>query len=66
MTRNVIEAQVSAPTYQVPDICRQPVDVRADTADQVQMLGFAVSFIDQVDNKTGGNERQGKHHTDSH
>jgi len=32
----------------------------------VQMLGFAVSFIDQVDNKTGGNERQGKHHTDSH
>lgn len=43
-------------TYQVPDVRRQPVDVRADTADQVQMLGFAVAFIDQVNYKTGGNK----------
>ena len=41
-----METHVSARTYQVPDISRRPVDVRADTADQVQMLGFAVSFVD--------------------
>lgn len=32
----------------------------------MQMLGFAVSFIDQIDDKTGGDKGQGEHHTDSH
>ena len=62
----MIKTRVSARTYQVPDIRRQPVDVWADTADQVQMLGFAVSLVDQIDNETGGNKGEGEHHTDSH
>ena len=56
MKRSIISSHRSACTHQVPDKSRQPVDVRANTADQVQMLSFAFSFTDQIHNKTGGNK----------
>ena len=45
-TRICIYIYLSAPTHQVPDVCSEPVDERAHTADQVQMLGFAGSLVD--------------------
>ena len=41
-----IYIHLSAPTHQVPDVRSEPVDERAHTADQVQMLGFAGSLVD--------------------
>ena len=43
-------------TYQVPDVCGQPVNIRTNTADQVQVFSFAFSLADQVDDKTGRNK----------
>lgn len=45
-TRICIYIHLSAPTHQVPDVRSEPVDERAHTADQVQMLGFAGSLVD--------------------
>ena len=55
---------MSVPTHKVPDKRSQPVHVRANSADQVKMFGFADALADQVDYEAGGHKRHGEHHTD--
>lgn len=51
-------------SHHVPKEVGAPVNEGTDATDELQMFGFAHSFLDQVEDKTCRDEGHGKDHTD--
>lgn len=53
-------------TYRIPGEIGQPVHGRVDAADELQVLSFAHSLLDEEEDEAGGDKGHGEDDADGH